>query len=156
MSNALNLLAQAQLVEMPTILIGTEVPEEFCCEDLLSTPHRLLNDMIEAQDLIEALCEAERLCIDVPKLSAEVFYYPEENGGFDNMDSIKVTVHSKVSDEFSRLFGSIQNGTHGSDTKVRSRCSEYKNIIFVSAGPDADKYVVSLEDTLKIINSTNS
>ena len=156
MSNALNLLAQAQRSDMPTILLGTEVPEEFCCEDLLYTPYRLLNDMIEAQDLIEAIVEAEKHVIDVPKLSAVVFDYPAEKGGFDGMDSIKVTVHSKVSDEFSRLFGSIQDGTYNSDTKRRSRSSEYENIVFITAGPDGDKYVVSLEDTLKIINSTNS
>ena len=77
---------------------------DLCAESMIKDFNNMLTDMVECQDLISTLDIASKQNIPIPKLSAKLVKQK------DDYDFIKVTIESKVKEEFAQLMWRIQNG----------------------------------------------
>tara|TARA_B100000214_G_C23515936_1_gene422867 strand:+ start:62 stop:505 length:444 start_codon:yes stop_codon:yes gene_type:complete len=144
--NLSDLIKNSHPVIDPTILgtVWTD-NEDFCSTEMLESGEQMLTDMVECQDLIAALDIASKEKIEIPKLSAKFIKQD------DDYDFIKVTIKSKIPDEFANLMWDIQGGRFPS-LSYREKTSKY--ITTIRTTSLMDRYILSTEDNVNIINAT--
>ena len=144
--NLSDLINNSHQVTDPTILgtIWTD-NKDFCSTEMLESGEQMLTDMVECQDLIAALDIASKEKIEIPKLSAKFIKQD------DDYDFIKVTIESKIPDEFANLMWDIQEGRFPS-LSYREKINEYLTSIRTTSL--MDRYILSTEDNVNIINAT--
>ena len=140
-----NLISRCSPVKATTIL-GSIWTDNllFCDKSMLKDSNHMLTDMVECQDLIATLDIASKQNITIPKLSAELVKQK------DDYDFIKVTVESKIPEEFAQLMWNIQDGKYA-DLSYRINKGHFISIRYTEK---MNKYILSTEDNLNIINST--
>ena len=147
--NISNLISTCPPVTNTTVLGAISTDNlEFCSRSMLKDGEQMLTDMVECQDLIASLDIACKENIDIPKLSAELI---EQE---DDWDFVKVTIESKVSEEFAQLMWNIQDGKCNFGLTHRLDHDSFPNIIIIKQSDDMNKYILSTEDTIKVINAT--
>ena len=143
--NISNLISTCAPVKNTSVLgaIWTD-KKDLCCESMLKNGEQMLTDMVECQDLIASLDIACKENIEIPKLSAELI---EQE---DDWDFVKVTIESKVSEEFAQLMWNIQDGKYD-DLSYRISKGHFISIRFTEK---MNQYILSTEDSIKVINAT--
>jgi len=146
--NLSQLIKNAKPINDTTVLgsVWTD-NKDFCSTEMLKSGEQMLTDMVECQDLIATLDIAEKTNVSIPKLSAKLIKQD------DDWDFIKVTIESKIPDEFANLMWDIQEGRFPS-LSYREKKSEY--ITTIRTTWRMDKYILSAEDNVNIINATLS
>ena len=117
----------------------------FCSDSMLKDSDHMLTDMAECQDLIATLDIASKENIEIPKLSAE--FVELEN----DFDRVVVEIKSKVPEKFAQLLWRIQDGKYEGlsyRVKMNEYCTSIRNT------KEMNKYILSIEDTIKVINSS--
>ena len=140
-----NLISRCSPVKDTTILgsIWTD-NNDLCSESMIKDFNNMLTDMVECQDLISTLDIASKQNIPIPKLSAKLVKQK------DDYDFIKVTIESKIPEEFAQLMWNIQGGKY-KDLSYRINKEHFISIRYTEK---MNKYILSTEDNLNIINST--
>tara|TARA_Y100000592_G_C5468007_1_gene317806 strand:- start:1290 stop:1733 length:444 start_codon:yes stop_codon:yes gene_type:complete len=144
--NLSDLINNSHPVKDPTVLgsIWTD-DKSLCSSAMLKSGEQMLTDMVECQDLIATLDIASKEKIEIPKLSAKFIKQD------DDFDFIKVTIKSKIPDEFANLMWDIQEGRFPS---LSYRVKTDKYLTSIRTTPLMDKYILSTEDNVNIINAT--
>jgi hypothetical protein len=147
--NLSQLIKNAKPINDTTVLgsIWTD-NKDFCSTEMLKSGEQMLTDMVECQDLIATLDIAEKTNVSIPKLSAKLIKQDD-----DDWDFIKVTIESKIPDEFAELMWSIQNGRFPTLSYRENTSSRFTTIRTTSL---MDQYIFSAEDNVDIINKTLS
>lgn len=133
--------------DIPTVLDSCWTDDKsLCSQEMLASGEQMLNDMIEAQDLVSALYYADKVGIDYPKLSARLRKTVDIWGR-----SVNVTILSPVSEEFFNLYTSIQDGhdVFGLTTRTKDR-----NIVCIRQTDRMKQFIFNPSDTVTIINAT--
>ena len=145
--NLSQLIKNAKPIINTTVLgsIWTE-DKSLCSTKMLKSGEQMLTDMVECQDLIATLDIAEKTNVSIPKLSAKLIKQD------DDWDFIKVTIESKIPDEFAELMWSIQNGRFPTLSYRENTSSRFTTIRTTSL---MDQYIFSPKDNVNIINATN-
>ena len=145
--NLSQLIDNAKPVNDPTILgsIWTE-DKSLCSTEMLKSGEQMLTDMVECQDLIATLDIAYKTNVPIPKLSAK---FIKQN---TDWDFIKVTIESKIPDEFAELMWSIQEGRYPA---LSYRVKTDKYLTSIRTTSLMDQYILSIKDNVDIINATN-
>ena len=140
-----NLISRCSPVKDTTILgsIWTD-NNDLCSESMIKDFNNMLTDMVECQDLISTLDIASKQNIPIPKLSANLVKQK------DDYDFIKVTIESKIPEEFAQLMWRIQNG-YFRGLSFRTYNGKFESIRYTEK---MNQYILSTEDNLNIINST--
>tara|TARA_B100000212_G_C27157722_1_gene440328 strand:- start:167 stop:601 length:435 start_codon:yes stop_codon:yes gene_type:complete len=140
-----NLISRCSPVKVTTIL-GSIWTDNllFCDKSMLKDSNHMLTDMVECQDLIATLDIASKQNITIPKLSAKLVKQK------DDYDFIKVTIESKIPEEFAQLMWNIQDGKYD-DLSYRIKEGHFISIRYTEK---MNQYILSTEDNLNIINST--
>ena len=140
-----NLISRCSPVKVTTIL-GSIWTDNllFCDKSMLKDSNHMLTDMVECQDLIATLDIASKQNITIPKLSAKLVKQK------DDYDFIKVTIESKIPEEFAQLMWNIQDGKYD-DLSYRINKGHFISIRYTEK---MNQYILSTEDNLNIINST--
>lgn len=145
--NLSQLIKNAKPIINTTVLgsIWTE-DKSLCSTEMLKSGEQMLTDMVECQDLIATLDIAEKTNVSIPKLSAKLIKQD------DDWDFIKVTIESKIPDEFAELMWSIQDGRFPTLSYRENTSSRFTTIRTTSL---MDQYIFSPKDNVNIINATN-
>jgi hypothetical protein len=149
--NLSQLIKNAKPIINTTVLgsIWTE-DKSLCSTEMLKSGEQMLTDMVECQDLIATLDIAEKTNVSIPKLSAKLIKQDD-----DYWDFIKVTIESKIPDEFAELMWSIQDGRFPSLSYRETTSEYYCNITTIRTTSLMDQYIFSPKDNVNIINATN-
>tara|TARA_Y100001970_G_C14074400_1_gene771174 strand:- start:609 stop:1067 length:459 start_codon:yes stop_codon:yes gene_type:complete len=133
--------------DMPTVLNSCWTDDKsLCSPSMLASGEQMLNDMIEAQDLVAALYYADKIGVDYPKLSARIWKSDEIW-----RQSVSVTILSPVSEEFFNLYTSIQDGHDAFGLKTRTKD---RHIVSIRQTDRMKQFIFNPTDTVTIINET--
>ena len=142
-----NLVDNLHPADIPTVLNSCWTPDKsLCSPSMLASGEQMLNDMIECQDLVAALYYADKIGIDYPKLSAHIQQTNDVWG-----QSVNVEILSPVSEDFFKLYSSIQDGQDcfGLTTRTKDR-----NIISIRQTDKMKQFIFNPSDCKTIINAT--
>ena len=133
-------------VDIPTVLNSISTGRaDFCCESMDPGGAQMLVDMTEMTLFIAALHIAELKNITIPKFKAEAC--ADDCIG---LNTINVDIMSPVNQDFAKILHDIQYGKY-EDLSTRTTVN---NSIHVNYTDNMRKYIFSLEDNVRIINTT--